>query len=674
MKMTVACLIAVICGLVTGSGIASVYLTVALGRDLLATDLMLHTKTLMSGMLVQQPFLTGHLIVLGMVAFFLLIAIVTVAQDRLVAYGDRRFQSKSSIRKNRMLNDLGTGFVLGEHVAPPAQHPDRPINIKANNADPDKNRQLNTRRVRYIASLYNTVSNILLVAPTRSGKGVGFVIPNLLTFPGSVMALDVKGELWDETSRARAQMGDKVFRFAPFDFEKPTHNYNPLAKVADIEDMEELWTGIGRVAHLFLQVEDNKGWLDGSILLFVAAGVLAVQRGNATMGEIYRIIFGTGEGDDIGKSPSDLLFRAAKECQYPPAARQLNYVASLDPKIQQSTISILSSAGLSQWSNPKVERVTRKSDFDFREMRRTPMSIYLEVLSDDIKDLNSLIRLFFADLISFMRSSKPEDDEPFPVFILLDEFDQLGHMPLIVQAMKQTAGHGGRFAIVTQSVPGLLSVPYSLEEVQAIESACQVKLYLAPKEDRTASEIETLLGDRTGSTKSRQREVKNVGFGGGGVTTGTEKRPLLTAQEIRGMDPNKILIVPDSQNPILGDRIKFFESKAIRAIHEAQTKVDYPYPPASDPKDRAMTMTEVRERATKATEVQQIATEAREDDMTKAREPKTPVVHERRERKGLKEKPSGNLSVSAAAKLEANMQAAMQEIEDAEEARDSKAA
>ncbi|HCX67984.1 MAG TPA: type VI secretion protein, partial [Rhodobiaceae bacterium] len=506
-------------------------------------------------------------------------------------------------------------------------------------------------------------SNILLVAPTRSGKGVGFVIPNLLTFPGSVMALDVKGELWDETSRARAQMGDKVFRFAPFDFEKPTHNYNPLAKVADIENMEELWTGIGRVAHLFLQVEDNKGWLDGSILLFVAAGILAVQRGNATMGEIYRIIFGTGEGDDIGKSPSDLLFRAAKECQYPPAARQLNYVASLDPKIQQSTISILASAGLSQWSNPKVERVTRTSDFDFREMRRTPMSIYLEVLSDDIKDLNSLIRLFFADLISFMRSSKPEDDEPFPVFILLDEFDQLGHMPLIVQAMKQTAGHGGRFAIVTQSIPGLLTVPYTLEEVQAIESACQVKLYLAPKEDRTATEIETALGFRTGSTKSRQREVKNVGFGGGGVTTGTEKRPLLEAQEIRGMDPNKILIVPDSQNPILGDRIKFYESKAIRAIHEAQDEIAYPYPEAdNDPKNRAMTMTEVRERATKVAEVQQVATEAREEDMTKAREPKTTVPQRRREKAPVKAKPKGKLGAAAQAALVDTMNSAKSQL------------
>ncbi|MBS1303414.1 type IV secretory system conjugative DNA transfer family protein [Loktanella sp. SALINAS62] len=662
MKMTVACLIAVICGLVAGSGIASVFLTIALGRDILATDLMLHTKTLMSGMLMQQPYLTGHLIVLAVVAFFLLIALVTVAEDRLVNYGDRRFQSKSSVRKNRMLNDPGAGFVLGEHIAPPAQHPDRPINIKANNTDPEKNKSLNTRRVRYIAALYSTVSNILLVAPTRSGKGVGFVIPNALTFPGSMVALDVKGELWVETSRARAQLGDKVFRFAPFDFKHPTHNYNPLAGVADIENMEELWTAIGRVAHLFLQSDGNQDWLDGSILLFISAGILAVQRGNATMGEIYRIIFGTGEGADIGKSSAERLLEAAKECQYPPAARQLNYTASLDAKISQSFISILSTAGLSQWANPKVERVTRTSDFDFREMRRTPMSIYLEVLSDDVKDLNSLIRLFFADLISFLRSSKPESDEPFPVFILLDEFDQLGHMPLVVQAMKQTAGHGGRFAIVTQSVPGLLSVPYTPEEVQAIESACQVKLYLAPKEDRTASEIETLLGDRTGSTKNRQKEVKTVGFGGGGVTTGTEKRPLLTKQEIRQMDPNKILIVPDSQNPILGDRIKYYESKQIRAIYEAQDKTVYPYPEADDPKRRAMTMTEVRERATKASEAQKVEIEQRDVNMTKAREPKTTVPQRRREKAPAKAKPKGKLGAAAQAALVDTMNSAQNQL------------
>lgn len=67
----------------------------------------------------------------------------------------------------------------------------------------------------------------LVVAPTRAGKGVGVVIPTLLTFKGSVIALDVKGELFELTSRARKAGGDAVFKFSPLDPERRTHCYNP---------------------------------------------------------------------------------------------------------------------------------------------------------------------------------------------------------------------------------------------------------------------------------------------------------------------------------------------------------------------------------------------------------------------------------------------------------------
>lgn len=650
MKAFFACLLAIGCGIVSGSGVASVFLTFALRRDILTTDLLLHYKSVVEGLWTPQPYLTGHLIVAGFVAFFLIIALVTVVWDRLVSYGERRFQSLSSLRKNGMVNDPGYGFVLGEQITPPAQRPDRPIKVKATHNAITDALPFRVRKLRYIAAQYSTVSNVLMIAPTRAGKGVGFVIPNALTFPGSMVVLDVKGELWDETSRARAMMGDKVFRFSPLDFENPTHQYNPLARLMDIEDMEELWTGLERIAQLFLQSDGNQDWLEGSILLFVAAGILAVQRGNPTMGEIYRILFGTGEGKDLGKSSADLLHAAARECKYPPAARELSSKASLDPKIQQSYISILNVAGLAQWANPKVERVTRKNDFDFTQMRREATSVYLVVQSEDIERLNSLIRLFFADLISFLRSSKPKDDEPWPIFMLLDEFDQLGHMPLMVQAMKQTAGHGGRFAIITQSVPGLLSIPYTPEEVKAIESACQVKLYISASEDFTAGELETALGTRTGATVSRTREMTDVGFGTGSVTRSTEHRPLLSKQEIRDMDPNKIIILPERQNPILADRIKYYESKEIRKIHDAQKGKPYPFP-ESDKTQKSMTMTQVREDAAKATAAEAVAVEKQEETMTQKRSAKTTLPQQRRERTPSKSKPKGKLGPEAQAAL-----------------------
>ena len=650
MKLIFASLLAILCGGVTGSGVASVYLTSVLGREILTTDLMLHADTVMAGLWSGQPYLTGHLIVAGFIAAFMLLAIVTVLWDRLVRYGDREFQSLSDLKKADMINPPGYGFVLGEQITPPAQRPDRPIKVKATNNWFTDALPFRIRKLRYISALYSTVSNVLMVAPTRSGKGVGFVIPNALTFPGSMVVLDVKGELWDETARAREQMGDKVFRFAPLDFENPTHQYNPLAKLDGIDDMEELWTSLEGIAQLFLQSDGHQDWLEGSILLFVAAGILAVQRDNATMGEIYRILFGTGEGEDLGRSSTDLLKLAAKECQYAPAARELNSKAGLEPKIQQSYLSILSTAGLAQWANPKVERVTRRSDFDFREMRRTGTSVYLVVQSEHIERLNSLIRLFFADLISFLRSSNPGEDEPWPIFMLLDEFDQLGHMPLMVKAMKQTAGHGGRFAIVTQSIPGLLSIPYSPEEVKAIESACQVKLYIAASENQTAGELEDALGTRTGRTLSKTEDAHKVGFGGGTVTKGSEHRPLLAKQEIRDMDPDKIIIMPERQNPILANRIKYYESKAILKIHKAQEGRAYPFPKA-DKDHKPVTMTDMRTAAAGAKVEEAAQVREAEGQIESERQPATGATVRRRDKTRPNKKGKGPMSEAGRAVL-----------------------
>lgn len=662
MKAAFACLLSVAAGAIGGSLIASVYLTFALGRDLLNPDLFLHARTVGDGLWLQRPYLDGHLIALGAVAFFAVLAAATVAWDRLVAYGQRRFQSLSDLRRNEMIQPIGYGFLLGEQIAPPAHRPNQPVKVRRSDRGIAKRLpRLPRRAPTYISALYSTVSNVLMVAPTRSGKGVGFVIPNALTFPGSMVVLDVKGELWDETARAREQMGDRVFCFAPLAFDHPTHQYNPLARLEGIEDMEELWTGLERIGQLFLQSDGNEDWLEGAILLFIAAGILAVQRGNPTMGEIYRIIFGTGEGADIGRSSSDLLLAAAKECQYPPAKRELNAKASLDPKIQQSYISILNVAGLAQWANPKVERVTRRNDFDFTAMRREPTSVYLMVQSDDIERLNSLVRLFFADLIAFLRSSRPGEDEPLPVFMLLDEFDQLGRMPLVVQAMKQTAGHGGRFGIVTQSIPGLMAVPYTVEEIQAIESACQVKLYIAASEDRTASELETALGTRTGSTVSRSRELREVGFGAGSVTRGTEHRPLLSKQEIRDMDPDKIVVLPERQNPILADRIKYYENREILKVYEAQDGHPYPYP-AADPSTKAMTMTQVRAAAIAATAAEVKATMEAVQTMTKARKPKTTTSVQARKKKAVKPKATGSVSAEAQVVLSGVAEAAREAV------------
>ncbi len=152
---------------------------------------------------------------------------------------------------------------------------------------------------RFVCASYDKFPHALVVAPTRSGKGVGYVIPNTLLFPGSCVVMDVKGEVFEATSRHRQAQGDKVFRFAPFDFENPTHRYNPLERIAAITDTDHRFTELSKLASYFLTPKNEKGgasdFIVGARQLFVAAGMLAIERRTPTIGAINRILFGSGD-------------------------------------------------------------------------------------------------------------------------------------------------------------------------------------------------------------------------------------------------------------------------------------------------------------------------------------------------------------------------------------------
>ncbi len=105
----------------------------------------------------------------------------------------------------------------------------------------------------------------LVVAPTRAGKGVGVVIPTLLTFNGSVLALDVKGELFELTSPSRLARGDRGFKFAPFDPLRRTHSYNPVLDIVHMPE-ERRFSETRRLAYNLIAAKGkgSEGFIDGA--------------------------------------------------------------------------------------------------------------------------------------------------------------------------------------------------------------------------------------------------------------------------------------------------------------------------------------------------------------------------------------------------------------------------
>lgn len=552
-KIPVALGGAVGAGAIVGVLVGSIILSMQLGQPINGADpLSLITHFPGWTRAFAAPFSKAYIAVPIAIALFVALALILLFQSKLTQYGQAHFQNRAEMKRNGLLQPIGTGLVFGKLGSPKSKAP-------------------------YISAKFDKFPHCLVVAPTRAGKGVGYVIPNTLLFPGSTVILDVKGEIFEATSRYRQSKGDEIFRFSPFDFDHQSHRYNPLERIARIEKEAERYTELAKLADYFLTVSDKGSagdFLSEGRTLFIAAGMLAIERKRPTIGEISRIIFGGGNKQvEYAKHAQEVQAQSAKGIF-------LNF-SGYNDRTLTSHASVLGGAGLSLWNNPAVDAATNGNDFSFLDVRRKPMSIYVCVDSDDIPTLAPLIRLFFGELIATIRGTMPDHEkEPWPVLILLDEFDQLGAMPIVEQALKQIAGHGARVSIITQSVPGLDNI-YGENVRLSLEAAAGMKLYLAANERKTASEVSGALGKTTKLAVSDSISRDGNMIQRRSVSRRTEERPLMTEDEIRRLDPNVAILIPERQHPLMVKRIKYYEDPTFLVPFKSQ-KGPLPYPRNDD--------------------------------------------------------------------------------------------
>lgn len=478
---------------------------------------------------------------------------LAMSGSALTRFGYTHWQTRREMKRNGFFGTPGTGFIIGKLGKP-------------------------TSRTPYLSS--TTLPHALIVAPTGRGKTVGFVIPNLLTWQGSAVTLDVKGECYEATARHRAAQGDEVFRFAPTDWEnKRTHRYNPLLRIYDLEDPARQQMELQLLATLFLQNDNDRvqGLLKGGIDLFVAAGLLAFQRRKPTLGEIYRISASGGNKQKEYVARSHEVENAAAKLIF-------TRLASTNNDTLTSYISLLMTSGLDQWQNPAIDDATAVSDFDFRNIRKKPFSVYLVVQPLMVKPLAPLIRLLFSDLLSALQDKEPGPDEPWPVMIMLDEFNRLGKMPIVAESIEVLRHYRGHLAIVTQTIPAIDEL-YGENTRRALQGNAGVKLYLTPSDEKTVEELSKAVGKTTKTVVTRSRSVGKNPFEGRSQSERTEETALLPEDEARRLPLDEIIVVVDAQMPIRAKRIVYYEDPFFKNIHAAQ-KGDLPFPGSKEASDQ----------------------------------------------------------------------------------------
>lgn len=476
---------------------------------------------------------------------FLLLAVAgfafgaNYASEKLTKHGDSNWQTRSDMRRNKLLGKPGKGFLLAKTTKP-------------------------SRSGSFITS--DEFPNCLVIAPTGAGKGIGFVYPNLLTFEGSTITLDIKGENYETTARWRRQMGDKVYRFAPVAFGEQSYRYNPLERIGKLEEYSQINFELRKIATLFLQADSAGEWINGAIQLFCAFGGVAYQRRDFTLGGIYRVM---SEGEN---NLREHIAALAKSAKIPSLGRELASLAKLEQKTLSSYMSVMNNAGFDLWGNDHVDDMTSASDFSFANIRREKTSIYFVVADGDLKPLAGLVRLFFNELVSTIQAKKPTKDEKFHAMIILDEFHRLGKMSEVADAMTTIRGFNGRIAIITQTIPKL-EVIYSHEERLSIQGGAGLKLYMTPSEEMTIEDLSAACG------KTTMREItksKQTGLGQGTtISERTQEIPLLKPDEARRLDKSASIIIVNGKQPIKVKAIRHFEDRTFRTILEKQEKLGW---------------------------------------------------------------------------------------------------
>jgi type IV secretion system protein VirD4 len=398
--------------------------------------------------------------------------------------------------------------------------------------------------------------HVLVEAPTRSGKGIGIVIPNLLTWQGSVVVLDVKRENYDASAGFRAHYGQQVFLFNPTDRESRTARYNPLAYI-DRSDPDDVIIELQKIATmLFVAPERGEAfWANGARTGFVGVGAWLAETSDEplTMGAIYRYLTEGDARSFFKKELANTKLNLSTGCR-----TALNdFAGGSDNSFADIKKTITNVLGL--WLNPLVDAATSASDFDLRDLRKRHISIYLGVSPDELERIAPLYNLLFQQLIDLNVRELPDETTPVPILVILDEFARLGRASVIASAFSYVAGYGIRLLPVIQSRSQLRGV-YGEHVADEIVANCGVEVAFTPKELRVANELSDRIGYVGQESVTKSLTINGL-VANRSKSISEQRRALVLPQELMQFPADRLILLRGGIPPIIGTKIFYFKNR-----------------------------------------------------------------------------------------------------------------
>jgi len=468
-------------------------------------------------------------------AAYLALLVLMLKPKQKTLHGDARFANSGDLSKHGMLKPSPTGVIVGK---------------------------FNGDLVRLPGQQF-----VILAAPTRSGKGVGVVIPNLLDYQESMVVLDIKQENYELTSGWRASQGQEIYLFNPFAEDRRSHRWNPLTYVSrdpafrvsdlmsiaamlypDGSDDQKFWVSQARNAFMAFSLYLFENWEDEQSIGFPMSHA-------PTLGAIYRL--SSGDGTELRPylqklSHKKFLSNSAQ-----------NAFANLLSQADETFASILGTfkEPLNAWINPVLDAVTSGDDFLLTDVRKKKMTIYIGIQPNKLAESRLIINLFFSQLINLNTKELPKANPAlkYQCLLLMDEFTAIGKVDIISSAVSYMAGYNIRLLPIIQSM-AQLDATYGKDVSRTIITNHALQIIYAPREQQDANDYSEMLGYTTVRKENitRGRDYTR--------SESEERRALMLPQELKAMGFDKeVFLYEGIPHPVMCEKIKYYQDKYFTA-------------------------------------------------------------------------------------------------------------
>ncbi|PLK22680.1 conjugal transfer protein TraG [Porphyrobacter sp. TH134] len=398
--------------------------------------------------------------------------------------------------------------------------------------------------------------HVLCFAPTRSGKGVGLVIPTLLTWPHSAIVHDIKGENWDLTSGFRSRFS-RVLLFDPTNAASAA--YNPLMEVRrGINEVRDVQNIADVLVDPEGSLERRNHWEKTSHALLVGAilHVLYAEPDKTLAG--VAAFLSDPRRSIQALSAMMMTPHLGEEGVHPVVASAARELLNKSDNERSGVLSTAMSF-LGLYRDPVIAKVTRQCDWRIADLVNCaqPVTLYLVVPPSDISRTKPLVRLILNQIGRRLTEDLADGCERQRLLLMLDEFPALGRLDFFESALAFMAGYGIKSFLIAQS---LNQIEKAYGQNNAILDNCHVRVCFATNDERTAKRVSESLGTATETKAMRNYAGHRLSpwLGHLMVSRSETPRALLTQGEIMQLPETDEIVMLAGAQPIRAKKARYY--------------------------------------------------------------------------------------------------------------------